>query len=201
MKPESGYIKANAISCNGCKNIQVEPKCYKQASECMAPPNTVGLTIDSYSYGSELQFTVPPIAKCQCINGVRYFWKAITSNVTTSVHWAYDNKQLAMNIMSHFTCDSFCICDEAGECYQQFDDISKSYIEFIPYCSGKSCHMYAVVYDERERPGYSPLKTLNGTVYRRKLGSTFDDFLIKVNSVTCGGCDYIHKKSICQGPT
>jgi hypothetical protein len=198
MEPESGYIKANAISCNGCKNIQVAPICYKQASECMAPPDTVGLTIDSYSYGSGLQFTVPPIAKCQCINGVRYFWKAITPNITTSIYWAYDNNQLTMNIISKYSCRSFCICDEAGECYQQFDDNSLGYIEFIPYCSGKSCHMYAAVYDERERPGYSPLKTLNGTVYRRKLGSKFDDSLIKAYSVTCHGCDYIHKKSICQ---
>uniref|UniRef100_A0A914ECI7 7TM GPCR serpentine receptor class x (Srx) domain-containing protein n=1 Tax=Acrobeloides nanus TaxID=290746 RepID=A0A914ECI7_9BILA len=201
MKPEGGYIKANAISCNGCTNIQMAPKCYKQASECMAPPDSVGLTFDSNSYGSELQFTVPPIAKCQCINGVHYFWKTITPNVTTSVHWAYDNKQLAMNIMSDATCGSFCICDEAGECYQQFDDKSAGYIDFIPYCSGKSCHMYAVVYDERERPYYSPLKTLNGTVYRRNLGSNFDDSLIKAYSVTCHGCKYIHEKSICQGPT
>uniref|UniRef100_A0A914E0J4 NADP-dependent oxidoreductase domain-containing protein n=1 Tax=Acrobeloides nanus TaxID=290746 RepID=A0A914E0J4_9BILA len=201
MEPKSGYIKANAISCNGCKNLQVAPKCYKQASECMAPPDTVGLTIDSYSYGSELQFTVPPIAKCQCINGVRYFWNAITPNVTTSVHWASENNQLAMNILSKFSCGSFCICDEAGECYQQFDDNSASYIEFIPYCSGESCHMYAVVYDERELPRYSPLKTLNGTVYRRNLDSNFDDSLIKAYSVTCNGCKYIHKKSICQGPT
>jgi hypothetical protein len=201
MGPESGYIKADAISCNGCKNIQVAPKCYEQASECMAPPDTVGLTIDSNTYGSELQFTVPPIAKCQCINGVRYFWKAITPNVTKSVQWAYNNNRLSMNIISDLTCASLCICDEAGECYQQFDDKSAGYIEFIPYCSGKSCHMYAVVYDEREFHGYSPLKTLNGTVYRRKLGSEFDDSLIKAYSVSCNGCDYIHKKSICQGPT
>uniref|UniRef100_A0A914D1H8 Uncharacterized protein n=1 Tax=Acrobeloides nanus TaxID=290746 RepID=A0A914D1H8_9BILA len=78
-------IAANAIEYNKLKNNSTLINDYVSL-KCNPPNNSAGLTISGFSYGTSLDHTAFPIAKCSQSNGIRYYWNAVTSKEVSSVH-------------------------------------------------------------------------------------------------------------------
>uniref|UniRef100_A0A914DLE1 Uncharacterized protein n=1 Tax=Acrobeloides nanus TaxID=290746 RepID=A0A914DLE1_9BILA len=130
----SKYIKVEAISCFGCKNIR-NVKCFGQAEQvCTPPENSAGLIVTAGTISARIDKISLPIATCQTTDSLKYFWNASQYGVPVT---AYNTSSAAFIIDSNGYCPDLCIRGEDGKFYEPLNDDDDFYMEFLSFCDGE----------------------------------------------------------------
>uniref|UniRef100_A0A914CV96 Uncharacterized protein n=1 Tax=Acrobeloides nanus TaxID=290746 RepID=A0A914CV96_9BILA len=142
-------------------------------------------------------------ASCSCDSGSQQFFKPTNRPIPNE---SFLSSKLAFALDTVKNCKNLCICDgiDTQNCY--VGQTANTYIQFVPYCSGGHCYIYAAPYDA----------TFSGVVYKgvqnARSGVAYsspdpytvpvspDSNYLKVSSISCSGCKGINAAQ-CFGPT
>uniref|UniRef100_A0A914D8U6 Uncharacterized protein n=1 Tax=Acrobeloides nanus TaxID=290746 RepID=A0A914D8U6_9BILA len=189
---KSGHIKAKSISCGSCSKLKSEQK-----------------NLGCSGAGKDGTTTAKPAhvrsasASCSCDSGSQQFFKPTNRPIPNE---SFLSSKLAFALDTVKNCKNLCICDgiDTQNCY--VGQTANTYIQFVPYCSGGHCYIYAAPYDA----------TFSGVVYKgvqnARSGAAYsspdpytvpvspDSNYLKVSSISCSGCKGINAAQ-CFGPT
>ncbi|CAD5212452.1 unnamed protein product [Bursaphelenchus okinawaensis] len=158
------------------------------------PSNTAGLTTNGVTAQNAGDTSTPVAYSSSCTAGERNYWTGASSAQPDDDE---ANAEKALGVQCP-TPSSVCVCECNGVCCTA-GSTAPDTISFVPYCSGGSCQMYAVL----EGDETSSLTCTDGSTYTYSQQYASDGSYnpltsgnyLQAASVSCNGCSGIQTDS------